>query len=247
MTAVRLAYVGEGSKRIRDFPRHAHPYPILIWYTRGRGHILLDDGSSHAFARDVLVGVPASLFYRERSLHGFTSLFIALEHLALPELIACPLGSDPRFGLAARLLLEESRRTNADARSTAPALAAVLLALERYIRPQPGSILVRDCLALFHTHADDAAFTVRSACRRLGVAPRQLRTRFLQELGVTPLQHLLGLRIDQASRLLLGGGFQITSIAERCGFQDPFYFARSFRRRTGMSPSAYRAAHARPG
>jgi AraC-like DNA-binding protein len=242
MTAVRLAFIGEGQQRVLAVPRHAHAHPIVIWYTQGNGRLIGDDGRVHAFARDTVALVPAGVHYREQSRHGFISLYFALEHFVLRDLAVVRLDEDPRFRLAARLLLEESRRSADDQLVLLPALAAVLQALTRLQALGTYSVLVEQMFELIHAQSEDAQFTIARGCRRLGVSPRQLRRAFAREVGTTPVQYLLGWRIAQAGRLLHGGGFPVQEVAWRCGFLDPYYFARVFRRFTGASPSAYRLA-----
>jgi AraC family transcriptional regulator, positive regulator of tynA and feaB len=56
---------------------------------------------------------------------------------------------------------------------------------------------------------------------------------------------LLGVRLQRAHHLLSDARFAdvpIGDIAARCGFAEPSYFARCFRRHFGSAPGAYRAA-----
>lgn len=64
--------------------------------------------------------------------------------------------------------------------------------------------------------------------------------KFRQELGTTPSQYLILLRLRHAKQLLLNHPYSITEIAEMCGYSNPFYFTNAFRKYTGMSPSEFR-------
>lgn len=93
----------------------------------------------------------------------------------------------------------------------------------RYAARNPGrNVLLRDLAAetrqsLFHAH-------------------RTLR----RMLGETPKQFTLRLRVDRAAAMLLASRSSILEIALECGFESHEAFCRAFRRRFGMSPSAYR-------
>lgn len=63
--------------------------------------------------------------------------------------------------------------------------------------------------------------------------------------GQSPIAYLLQTRVDRAAALLRDTAEPVTEVAYRAGFGDSNYFARQFRRVTGMTPRAYRAA-ARP-
>jgi len=44
----------------------------------------------------------------------------------------------------------------------------------------------------------------------------------------------------RAARLLVGGGESVKQISGDCGFEDPNYFAKAFRRAYGLSPTEFR-------
>ncbi|WP_319559904.1 response regulator [Marispirochaeta sp.] len=75
---------------------------------------------------------------------------------------------------------------------------------------------------------------------RTGHSVSHLSRLFRQELGMSILDFLTRLRMDEAKKLLREGEMQISCIAEEVGFQDPNYFSRVFRRDTGLSPREYR-------
>ena len=55
-------------------------------------------------------------------------------------------------------------------------------------------------------------------------------------------------RVDAGVELLSGTGLPVGTIAERCGFQTSFHFARRVRRATGATPTEVRRrAWARQG
>lgn len=59
-------------------------------------------------------------------------------------------------------------------------------------------------------------------------------------LGETPKQFTLRLRVDHAAAALVSSRASILEIALDCGFESHEALCRAFRRRFGMSPSAYR-------
>jgi len=76
-----------------------------------------------------------------------------------------------------------------------------------------------------------------------------LHIRYVQRLfeadGTTYSEYVLAQRLSEAYRLLVNprhGGRAIADIASQCGFGDPAYFSRRFRRAYGAPPSAVRAA-----
>jgi AraC family L-rhamnose operon transcriptional activator RhaR/AraC family L-rhamnose operon regulatory protein RhaS len=65
---------------------------------------------------------------------------------------------------------------------------------------------------------------------------------FQAALDVSPIAHLVQLRINRAASLLRLTDQSVTEIAFQVGFTDSNYFARQFRKHLGTPPSAYRKA-----
>jgi YesN/AraC family two-component response regulator len=58
--------------------------------------------------------------------------------------------------------------------------------------------------------------------------------------GMTPLQYLHYLRMNEAKQLISHCDLSLPDIAEKIGMKDYNYFSRLFRKSFGMSPSDYR-------
>jgi AraC family transcriptional regulator len=64
---------------------------------------------------------------------------------------------------------------------------------------------------------------------------------FKKAVGMSPMSFLTLMRIDRA-KALLRKSIPISTVALKAGFNDLSNFNRQFRRQTGLTPSAYRAA-----
>jgi AraC-like DNA-binding protein len=67
---------------------------------------------------------------------------------------------------------------------------------------------------------------------------------FERARGISPGRYLATLRLDEARRLLTGGGRTVKEVAERCGYGDANYFCKVFRRNFGVSPGTLKYASA---
>jgi AraC family transcriptional regulator len=74
------------------------------------------------------------------------------------------------------------------------------------------------------------------------VHPVTLARAFRRSFGCTVGEYLRRLRIERATEQLAGGDTPLAEIALAAGFADQSHFSNVFRRRTGMSPSAFRRA-----
>ncbi len=90
----------------------------------------------------------------------------------------------------------------------------------------------------------DASFTRSPTLAELAEAvhlsPIHFHRRFKAATGQTPHEYMEHLRMQQARRMLAGGAESVSAIAEACGYANPFYFSRAFKRIYGRSPLQYR-------
>lgn len=73
------------------------------------------------------------------------------------------------------------------------------------------------------------------------MARRSLERKFRQTFGLSVVDRIRQIRVNEARLLLAGTNDPITLIAERCGFSSYTYMGRVFQEETGMTPSDYRA------
>lgn len=64
---------------------------------------------------------------------------------------------------------------------------------------------------------------------------------FKREMGVSCVDYLTDYRIQAAKELLRGTRYKIYEIAEMVGYSSQSYFNTAFKKRTGVSPAAFRA------
>jgi AraC family transcriptional regulator of arabinose operon len=83
---------------------------------------------------------------------------------------------------------------------------------------------------------------VAELARAAGCSPSRFAHLFTAQLGLPPLAWLERSRIERAREQLLISGRAIAEIGRGCGYGDPTWFARVFRRHTGLTPRAYRQA-----
>ena len=76
----------------------------------------------------------------------------------------------------------------------------------------------------------------RAAC----FSRRQFHRLMLQVLGETPGTHQRRLRVDRAAWLLLTSRETVLDVALKTGFENHETFTRAFRRRFGVTPTAFR-------
>ena len=88
-----------------------------------------------------------------------------------------------------------------------------------------------------HFREPNAVTRLERAAR---VPPRTLKRRFKQATGVTLIDYVQNLRVEEAKRQLETSDKPVDAISIVAGYEDPDFFRRLFKRRTGLTPSAYR-------
>ncbi|AZP04452.1 AraC family transcriptional regulator [Jeotgalibaca ciconiae] len=63
---------------------------------------------------------------------------------------------------------------------------------------------------------------------------------FKQEVGMSPIDYLIHIRIDEAQKMLRNTNIAIADIAHLVGFQSPSHFSKTFRELSNITPSQYR-------
>lgn len=76
--------------------------------------------------------------------------------------------------------------------------------------------------------------------KETGMSYSWFRKKFREYTGISPARYILGLRIQEACRLLVESTLSIKEISWKLNFDDSSYFSSMFLREVGMSPKEYR-------
>ena len=64
--------------------------------------------------------------------------------------------------------------------------------------------------------------------------------KFKDSTGMTPIEYLTRIRINEAKYLLANSPYNIAEISNIVGYNDPLYFSRVFKKMIGVSPKRYK-------
>jgi len=112
-------------------------------------------------------------------------------------------------------------------------------------QPQPPHVSnvrdfrVRKAILLMERTMENPVSTAFAA-KHVGVGSRQLERLFRSELGQTPSEFFIALRLQHARDMLEHPHEPIGSIALQCGFVNRSHFAALFRAKFGCTPSSIR-------
>jgi len=86
--------------------------------------------------------------------------------------------------------------------------------------------------------------TLEALAAQFHISPSALSHRFRAATGTSVMHYLQSIRIASAKRMLAETALSINQIVEACGFSDASNFTRTFRQRTGVTPTAFRSQYA---
>ncbi len=93
-----------------------------------------------------------------------------------------------------------------------------------------------------HNHIDKP-ISLSSMAKLLGLGERQFQRVFKRYSGMTFIDYLQHIRIQEANRLISTTDRRISDIAGSIGYQDMKFFNRIYKKKTGVTPSEYRKNH----
>jgi AraC-like DNA-binding protein len=147
-----------------------------------------------------------------------------------------------RFGIGARAQPAPRPERAAIPNPLLSILGEIAGRIERRFAPAP-SAFRRSVEAAIEAQLPEGGAGMDAVARVLG-SSRQTLYRRLREEGATYAALVDGVRRRLALRLLRDKAVSVKEVSYRLGFAEPAAFSRAFKRWTGKSPLAWRAAQA---
>jgi transcriptional regulator GlxA family with amidase domain len=81
---------------------------------------------------------------------------------------------------------------------------------------------------------------VAAMARLSGLADRSFKRRFARATGMSPMEYVHTLRLEESKHTLETTDLPIEAVANEAGYEDASFFGRLFRRKVGLTPAQYR-------
>lgn len=85
--------------------------------------------------------------------------------------------------------------------------------------------------------------TLEDIARAGNMSKSHLNEWFRTVTGMTPYEYLLVTRVERSVELLRSTDMTVLAVSENCGFSNLANFNKAFKKRTGLTPQAYRKSH----
>jgi two-component system response regulator YesN len=99
-----------------------------------------------------------------------------------------------------------------------------------------------DIKSYISKNINNYSLTIDSIAEHFNIHRSTLSTLFKRNTDLSAKDYITDKRLKKAEQLLTSTQDKISDISSMCGFSDPNYFSRMFRKARGMTPREYREA-----
>ncbi|MFI3170611.1 MAG: AraC family transcriptional regulator [Faecalibacterium sp.] len=225
---------------------HTHQNHKLIYCNAGGGQIRFEDGA-HFYAQGDLVIIEPHTLHINIPDDDFIGTYLTLDQVPFKfEQVLLVHDTDSHAIAQCMYQLHEFHQLdffNKDSvvHSYATLLCNLIAALASRKKISPVIELLKDAMM---KQFPDPAFDINALFEaQTDYNTNYLKKRFRKEVGTSPQQFLISIRLSHATKLLAQSTpddkLSISQIAYACGYDDPLYFSRAFKSHYGSSPKAF--------
>ncbi len=95
---------------------------------------------------------------------------------------------------------------------------------------------------ILEAQLSDLTFSVDSLAEQMNMSPTNFYRKFKAQMGTTPNNYILEFRMSKAARMICEGMY-ISEASMMLGYTSSSYFAKCFKKVTGMTPKDYMKLH----
>lgn len=101
------------------------------------------------------------------------------------------------------------------------------------------SLFRNKAMGFINDNIANSDLSIDDFCKAMGMSRTVLYVRVKKVFGSSPNNFIQEIRIKKALALMKDPGVSISEVAYKCGFSDPKYFSRCFKKTMGCSPTEY--------
>ncbi len=239
-----IVYAGKHSVTL-SVSRHAHNTWELIYCTGGQGHFDFDNDLTIPYEKGTIVIIPPNTPHSNGSSEGFTNIHLNMSNTTMNFKAPFSIMDDSNqfiynaFSAAFFHFYGDPDRKPMLLSAYGDLIACYLSAYRKVNRLSP---IVEEIESNIIQNYPDCNYMLDEYLLSLHFSYDYLRKLFKKELGVTPHKYLQDKRLKTAADMLRSNysdSGSIAEIAQTCGFREPLYFSRMFKKKYGVAPSYY--------
>ena len=214
-----------------------------------RGNAVLQvDGKRYALTPGTLFFTHPYQSYELVDSDKFTYLYITFDGVgATPLLQQVGISKErsvfPNFGHLTEFWMNSIRRANPGNIQvlTESVLLHTLSFIEKTDAPKDVRVSREfdEILQYIHNNFADPELSIAKTADIFGFSKKYFSALFAKNMQTNFTDYLAEIRINRAMELLRQNKCSVAELAEKCGYADPLYFSKVFKKITGFSPSKY--------
>ncbi len=235
----KLLNIGTQDVITYAYGQHMHDYWEITYYTEGAGMNITDE-VAYPFKAGTIICQPPKIVHEDISEKGYKNIFFEVDSFFdIRKPLVLIDDDSKRFLKVTELMYQEYFEDN-DPTVISSFISVLNSYLIRWLNQSNKNAYVEEMKKEIFLNYSSTTFTISDCFQKLPWSESQLRRYFKSETGMTPQNYLESIRIRQAKNFLLFDSYTIAQVGFMCGYSDPYYFSRAFKKNTGMSPSEYR-------
>lgn len=237
-----LINVGALPEPLKRFEYHNHFYWEISYYTHGNGTNRIGD-KEYTFQEGDIIIQPPYIFHEEYSEDGFQDIFVAVKEIGIfkEKVYIFHDNSSVSFYKVLQQLNLEYHKKEKNWEQITQALFNVLIEyLIAWKTDEGKNPYVESFKEVLVNNIGTLNFKIKNVLQDIPISNDHFGKLFKDCTGLTPIQYLINLRINQAKRFLENEEkISIKQTAFLVGYSDPYYFSRIFKKYTGKSPTEW--------
>lgn len=105
--------------------------------------------------------------------------------------------------------------------------------------PEKQYLAIKPAIEDIHENFLRNKISIPELAKKCGISESYLKKLFVKKFGMPPAKHIIQLKINYACDLLQTGLYNITQVAEQCGYSNVYFFSRQFKEYMGITPTAF--------
>ena len=110
---------------------------------------------------------------------------------------------------------------------------------ERAKLEYPQTVYVKQAMNYIMRHYS-GKIKIDALASQIGITRNYLTKSFQKELGVSPQEYLINIRMERSAELLTSTSLPVNEVAAKVGYSDALAFSKKFKEKYKMSPKSYR-------
>lgn len=227
----------ENCTPLHDFGPAVRTHWLLHYVVSGFGKFTRE-GVTYDVEPGQIFVIPPYLetYYQADEKRPWKYIWIGFTADEIPAIFQKPVIFSPNAGTVFNEMLSCSKLENGRSAFLSSCLWKLVSVLQEHGDSKPGYV---DKALNYMTSSYSNGITIQEIADSLGVNRKYFSSLFTKQVGISPSEYLINLRLTKAAELMTKYGESPTTAALSVGYDDLYHFSKIFKKHFGMGPREY--------